>query len=184
MRCPPFADGTFHVVYNLLNSFGYYPPATRGQSLRLSPAQRDAGDVAILREWRRILRRRGRLVLDLSNRVPLIQIVRRSPRVRYAGGGYEAVEEFDWNPEDECLRNRTLWRWQLPSMQSSARDTTPRPERGSERAGYRVRLYTPTQIRSLLHRAGFAVEQFFGDFTSSDFDSRRSDRMIVIARRD
>ena len=167
MRHLPFAEGSFHGVYNLLNSFGYYPPPALHGPARLSPAARDAGDISLLKEWRRVLRRGGRLVLDLSNRRPLIDIVRRAPRVHYAGGEYEAVEEFAWDARDECLRNRTRWRW----------------EGGAEEGSYRVRLYTPRQIQALLRHAGFHVEELHGDFNGGPFDARRSDRMIVIARR-
>ncbi|MCL5271556.1 MAG: hypothetical protein M1457_13615 [bacterium] len=65
------------------------------------------------------------------------------------------------------MGNRTVWRW--PG--------------GRERAGYRLRLYTPAQIIRLLAGAGFEVAALCGDFAGEVFDSRRSDRMLVIARR-
>jgi SAM-dependent methyltransferase len=191
MRRLPFSPARFDVLYNLLNSFGYYPPP-----LGSSPAQRAAADVAILREWRRVLRRGGRLVLDLSNRRPLLQIIRRNPRVRYAGGDCEAEEYFAWDPREECLCNRTIWRWRPASTTAAPADPAapdysqfsaelPQaagPRTRTERGAYRVRLYTPRQITALLQSAGFAPQALYGDFASTPYNPHTSDRMLVIAQ--
>ena len=105
----PLASGSFDVVINMLNSFGY------GSA---------AGDAQTLAEWARVLARGGRLLMDLPNRQALLAIVRRQPMVRYCGGDYEAVEEFEWDADAQCLLNQTRWRW--PG--------------GGEEAGYRLRL--------------------------------------------
>lgn len=158
MRQMPLADGSFDCLLNLLNSFGYYPP--RGKS--------GLDDRATLTEFARVLKPGGRLVMDLSNRRALIDLVRRQSVIRYCGGGYEAVEEFQWDRREQCLINRTTWRW---------------PE-GQEEAGYRLRLYTPGQIQRLLERNHFAIEEIYGDFGGDAFDPWDSDRMLIIARKD
>ena len=154
----PFAAGSFHVVLNLLNSFGYYPPAGREGA-----SERD--DRAVLGEWARMLKPGGRLVMDLPNRRALIGLVARQPIIRYRGGGYEARERFAWNPRTQCLENRTRWRW--PG--------------GEERARYRLRLYTPAQIGQMIERAGLERTAIYGDFNAAAFDPPRSDRMLVLA---
>lgn len=156
MRRLPLADRSVDVVVNMLNSFGYYPP------LRV----RRPDDRAVLREWARVLRPAGHLVMDLPNRRPLIELVRRQSRIRYCGGPYAGSEQFRWDSATQCMFNRTVWQW--PG--------------GREEASYRLRLYTPTQMRRMLARAGFRVETMLGDFDESPFHPRRSDRMIVIAR--
>ena len=121
----------------------------------------------MLAECARVLRRRGRLVLDLANRRALVALVRRQPMIRYAGEGFEVIEQFAWDPESEVLRNETRWRW----------------AGGQERARYRLRLYTPAQIRRELARAGFELLELCGGFDGSPLDPHNSDHMLVLARK-
>lgn len=176
MRRLPFADASFDAVLNLLNSFGYYPPGDKKLKLAnvkaqmLNPHARNPqplDDRATLAECARVLRRGGRLVLDLANRRALIDLVRRQPAIRYAGGECEVLERFALDGAGEVLRNETIWRW---------------PD-GCERARYRLRLYTPGQIRRLLERAGFEGVKIHGGFDGRPLDTRHSDRMLVLARR-
>lgn len=162
MRRLPFADAAFDAVLNLLNSFGYYPPEP-GRARGGAPLD----DRAMLAECARVLRPGGRIVLDLANRRALVDLVRRQPVICYSGGDYEAVEHFEWDPRAEVLRNETLWTW--PG--------------GSESARYRLRLYTPSQIRRLLARYGLEPLEILGGFNGSPFDPFESDRMLVLARR-
>jgi SAM-dependent methyltransferase len=161
MRRLPFAAGAFHTVLNLLNSFGYFPPP---------PGRRGGaseGDRAVLAEMARVLRPGGWLVMDLPNRRALLDIVRRQPLIRYCDAQRQAQERFSWDSGTQCLSNRTQWRW--PG--------------GAQTAGYRVRLYTPAQMRALLERAGFEIVEMMGDFGGGPFDPRQSDRMLILARR-
>jgi SAM-dependent methyltransferase len=162
MRRLPFAGGAFDTIINLLNSFGYFPLRLRSRS---APAVPD--DRSVLAEWARLLRPGGRLAMDLPNRRALLQLVRTRPRVRYAVEHCDVEEVFGWDPATQCLLNRTCWRW---------RD-------GIERSGYRLRLYTPAEIRGLLARGGFAIQAVHGDFRGGPFQGD-SDRMLLICRRD
>lgn len=162
MRRLPLAGAAFDVVLNLLNSFGYYPP---GRGRRGGAAPLD--DRTMLAECARVLRRRGRLVLDLANRRALVALVRRQPVIRYSGEGFEVIEQFAWDPDSEVLRNQTQWRW----------------SGGEERARYRLRLYTPAQIGRELARAGLELLELRGGFDGSAFDPHSSDHMLVLARK-
>ena len=153
----PFADGSFHVVLNLLNSFGY----------RGGDGGGDRRDRRVLAELARVARRGGRLVLDLPNRRAVLATVRAEPIIRYGGAGLEAIERFAWDRPSQCLVNRTSWRW--PG--------------GSEEARYRLRLYTPAQARRLIEGIGLGIESMMGDFRGGRFDPHRSDRMLIVARK-
>jgi SAM-dependent methyltransferase len=162
MRRLPLASASFDAVLNLLNSFGYYPPP-RGRAGR----HRELDDRDMLAECARVLRPGGRLLLDLANRRALVRLIERQPLIRYAGGEWEVVEHFAWDPALEEIRNETVWRW----------------PNGEELARYRLRLYTPGQIRTLLERNGLELVKLFGGFDGSPLDPFTSDRMLVIARK-
>ena len=164
MRRLPWADGAFDAVLNLLNSFGYDPARPRGGQGRRTPP----GDRTALEEWARVLRPGGRLALDLPDRLGLLRLVRRQPCIRYCMDGHEATERFAWDAAGQCLLNRTRWSW--PG--------------GGEEAGYRLRLYTPRQIEQLLGRAGFRILRSYGDFQGNPYQPGRSDRLLLICRRD
>jgi hypothetical protein len=87
--------------------------------------------------------------------------------MRYWAGDYDVTEQFEWAPADQCLVNKTRWVW--PG--------------GRQRAGYRLRVFTPAQLERMLARAGFEPLRWFGDFDGEAFDPYNSSRMIVIARK-
>ncbi|MCE5229383.1 class I SAM-dependent methyltransferase [bacterium] len=169
MRRLPFADGSCDVVLNMLNSFGYYPPEKTGaqEDGRAAGIMPPLDDRATLAEFARVLRPGGRLVLDLANRRALIERVQRDPMIRYAGAEYESLERFTWDPETEVMRNETVWRW--PG--------------GRERARYHMWLFAPWQIANELKLNGLEVEKIFGGFDGRPFDSGKSERMLVIAKK-
>lgn len=150
----PLADRSIDVVLNLLNSFGYFPFGTDGDCRQLA-------------EFARVLKPRGRLVMDLPNRQGLLATVRREPIIRYATARYEAVEQFRWDAATQTMHNVTRWRW--PG--------------GREQAGYALRLYTPAQIKKMLAKAGFEIEHAFGDFAGRPFHPPTSDRLLIFAHR-
>jgi SAM-dependent methyltransferase len=159
MRRPPYASGRFDAILNLLNSFGYYPPSGPWGNNWLD-------DRGVIAEWARLLRPGGGLVMDLPNRRALVTLVNKQPRVRYAAAGFDVTESFQWDPVSQCMRNKTQWKW--PG--------------GREESGYRIRLYTPTQIQAMLARYGFEITSFLGNFRDEPFDPWRSDRMLIVAR--
>lgn len=132
--------------------------------------------ITALRRVRGLLRRRGRLILDLSAPDPATWIREDSVLVhawtRTVDG--ELVQKLVARTVDETAQVQTLRlvydRW--------ANGGPPR-RIGSE---LRLRYFFPSELALLLRLAGFAPEGWYGDYDLSPFEAD-SPRLIVIARR-
>jgi SAM-dependent methyltransferase len=132
----PFSDGRFDAVLNLGTALGY-----RGE----------AGDLAALREFRRVLAPGGRLVLETAHRDaagPGGALAEYEERPLPSGGALRVERDFDVRRgvlrEVQQLRETDAW--------------------GPPRA-YAIRLYAAVELDRMLTRAGFGRRAFHGSLT-------------------
>jgi SAM-dependent methyltransferase len=150
MRALDF-DGEFDAVVNIFTSFGYFDEET---------------DKAVLRRFRRALKPRGRLLLELQNGYRMMSILA-------AGGGRSDHLE---QRGDDLLIDRSTY---------DALTGRTLTERTSVRAGkvrryrFSVRLFTLTELAAWLRDTGFSqIAAFDQDGETYALTSRR---MCVVA---
>jgi SAM-dependent methyltransferase len=148
IRRLPFADGDFDGALNLFTSIGYFG---------------DDGDLAALRELRRVLRPGATLVIETLHRDRLVSIFR----------------ERDWQslPDGALLLEER--RLDLVAGVIEATHTLLRDDVVVSRRAHLVRLYTATELVRLLERAGFGRIQCFGGYAEEPLT--RDTRLVVVA---
>jgi SAM-dependent methyltransferase len=150
MREIPF-DNHFDAVINMYSSFGYL--------------ESEAEDLKVLESISRSLKRGGRLLLDMLNR-------------EWAVANYI---QNDWHAEPDgtlYVEHRAL---DLESSRMRVRFVIVEPNGGRrDSPGHDIRLYTLTEMKILLERAGFAGVEVYGGFDGEKYgiDTRR---MILCA---
>ena len=150
MRAIPF-DSHFDAVINMYSSFGYL--------------ESEAEDLKVLESIARSLKRGGRLLLDMLNR-------------EWAVANYI---QNDWHAEPDgtlYVEHRAL---DLESSRMRVRFVIVGPD-GSRRdsPGHDIRLYTLTEMKRLLARAGFAGVDVYGGFDGEKYGIETR-RMILCA---
>jgi SAM-dependent methyltransferase len=154
MRRLPFAGGEqgFPVLVNFFTSFGYFDA--------------DEENERAAREMARVLRPRGRFLIDLLN--PKHVVRRLVPRSERRAGPFAVVEErwFD------AARRRIEKRIELHDAAKGER----------RRYAESVRVYEEAEIRALLEREGLEVREVFGDFAGSP-PAGDAPRLVVSGRR-
>ena len=136
MRYLPFAAGSFDMVVNFFTSFGYFAEPE--------------DDRRVLNEIRRVLRSDGRFMLDFLN----AERVRRnlvSEDVRFVEGRFVT----------QTRRLEDGGRVVVKEIRISATETGEPASTFYER----VRLYSPTELASLLRAAGLEPQTTFGDYS-------------------
>jgi ubiquinone/menaquinone biosynthesis C-methylase UbiE len=177
MRCLPFRAEAFTAAINMDTSFGYLPT--------------EEADMQSLTEMRRVLRRDGRLVLDVFN---LKQLQRKygrqsvSKRLRWAalplllamGSRRLLLWVYRWlsYPSFLLLQKRTIgdgggWLCDLwvVYIRADGRLLT---------FSHRVRLYPKEQLMQMLAGAGFAAKKAWGDYEQQPF-SADALRLILLS---
>jgi len=132
-RDVPYPDGSFQAVLCLYNSLGYLG---------------DKGDLAVLRELRRVLARGRRLVVSLYHRDRLVQAFAPRSERRLPDGSL-FVEEATFDPVEGVL--------------SATHTRVVRGGPSSPRF-FRVRVYSATELVRLFRAAGFREIECFGDW--------------------
>ena len=149
-RAIPLADETFDLALNLFSSLGYLG---------------DEGDVGVLREIRRVLRPRGRLVVEAIHRDRLVRIFDpRSSQTYPDGTVFEQVRSFD--PAAGLVEET---------------QTLVAPDGARESRSYRLRVYSATELLAMLAEAGFAARALYGDLDGNPFTL--DTRLAVVAER-
>lgn len=153
LRALPVPDAAFDVVLNWYTSFGYFD---------------DAGNAAFLRELHRVVRPGGRVVIDVMNPAAVIHSV---------SSRSSTLPSVTWRGKDHMLDETAvdLDRGLFHTRHSLTRDGRTRTMR------YTLRFHFPTELRSMLHRAGFRKVRVSGDEGGRLLVT--DSRMIVIAER-
>jgi SAM-dependent methyltransferase len=159
MNCLPFADGSFEVLIQLFNSFGY----------RATAGERDpAPERRLLREMRRVLARGGQMLLELPSIEHVRAALDESPTMVLQTGRRSITEN-----------------WRLDAATQMLEGTTTFHDRGaSVTVGFFVRLFPLTEFIALARSAELRPRLVFGDLDGSPFRGINSHQMVVILERD
>jgi ubiquinone/menaquinone biosynthesis C-methylase UbiE len=143
----PFPDDRFDAVLNLFSALGY-----TGKE----------GDTQALREFHRVLRPGGRLVVETMHRDRLIRIFqpRRWERLPQ---GY-LLEESRFDPVESVMENTVLYL---------------RDEGEPQEWPYELRIYTPTELVEMARAAGFGEIACYGGFEREELGA--DTRLVLVA---
>jgi ubiquinone/menaquinone biosynthesis C-methylase UbiE len=138
----PFPDGRFDAVFNLFTSIGY-----TGRE----------GDARAFREFRRVLRPGGKLVIETMHRDRLVRVF-QARRWERLPDGY-LIEEGAFDQVTSVYENTMVY---LP-------DDGPARE-----FPYVIRTYTATELVEMLREAGFEDVSCYGGYDGEEltFDTR------------
>jgi ubiquinone/menaquinone biosynthesis C-methylase UbiE len=146
----PFTDESFNAVFNLFTSLGYL--------------ERDE-DVGVLREFRRVLRPGGALVVETMHRDRLSR--------------FFVTRTWDRLPDGSLFLQDRQPDWVAETVSTEFLIITPEGERIERRFVHRA--YTATEWLEMLQEAGFVEIEFFSDWGEKPPTPDR--RLIVRARR-
>ena len=134
----PYEDGSFDVVLNLFTSLGYAG---------------DAEDRRAVREFRRVLRPGGRLVIQTMHRDRLARLLRERTWDDLPDGG-RVLQHRRFDPVTGTVDE--VHHYLRPDGTSSSRS-------------FHTRTYTATEIAAFLAGAGFSTVSWYGDFDGGPF---------------
>jgi len=144
----PFDDDSFGCVTNLFSSLGYWG---------------EEGDLQALREFRRVLRPGGRLLVETMHRDRLMAIYNRRSWEELPEGGLLVEERtFDYERGIMVVRHDLI-------EPDGTRIGTP----------YEMRVYNLTELVALARQAGFEQIASHGDFDGAPVS--RDTRLILVA---
>jgi SAM-dependent methyltransferase len=149
MRELPLRTSSFDAAVSLFSSFGYL--------------ESDAEDLRVLREVARVLKPRGKLLLDLLNREYALSGF--ADTVQRALGETLVVEKRVW----DLLEGRLSTSFVIVSQDGAQKESV----------GHSLRLYTLTELRALLGAAGLAIERVYGGVSGEAY-TLESVRMIPL----
>jgi SAM-dependent methyltransferase len=146
----PFDDERFDAAVNLYSSLGYLG---------------DEADVEVLGQIRRVLRPKGRLVVETMHRDLAVRRFAES-NWRLLGEGRLLLEQRTLDPAAGVVQ----------TTQTLIDSTGERDARH-----FSVRVYTATELLAMLARAGFAEARCYGELDGSPFAV--DTRLVIVARR-
>lgn len=144
-------QGKFDAVVNLFTSFGYF--------------EEDEEQLNVLRQIQRVLKPRGRFMIDLLNEGYV-----RENLIAYSEREVDGVSIS----ETRRLMNGFVVK-EIHIEEAGA------PIR---RYWERVKLYTLPAMENMLKEAGLRIDQVYGDYEENVYDARQSPRMIVVGRQE
>jgi ubiquinone/menaquinone biosynthesis C-methylase UbiE len=143
----PLEENRFAAVLNLFTPLGY-----AGKE----------GDTEAFREFRRVLRPGGRLVVEMMHRDRLARIF-QAHRWERLPEGY-LIEESDFDPVASEMRNSVVYL----------------PDEGEPREyPYLLRVYTATELVEMAREAGFTEVDAYGGFDGEEFTV--DTRLVLVA---
>lgn len=145
----PFEDASFDAVLNLFSSLGY-----RGEE----------GDRQTLREFRRVLRPEGALVIETMHRDRLVRIFDPQSWDELDNGAFVLEER---NPD--FLTGEVETRLELVRPDGSRRSVT-----------YTLRCYNATELAALVRGAGFSRIEAYGGLEGEELTPER--RLVLVGR--
>jgi len=152
MRALPLPDQRFDAALNLFNSFGYFA---------------DAGDRQTLGEFARVLKPGGRLLLDVTNPLTLIEAVTVAPQTSQQILDMCLTEDWQYDNVTRILVNHSRFDLRGKRTQRS----------------YSVLVYNLAEIETMLGQVGLRVTTTYGGFDGERYNESASARLIVIATR-
>jgi len=143
----PLPDGRFDAVFNLFTSIGY-----TGRE----------GDTQALREFRRVLRPGGELLVETMHRDRLVRIF-QARRWERLPEGY-LVEDGSFDQVTGVYRNTIVY----------VRDDGP-----TEEFPYEIRCYTATELVEMAREAGFEDVTCYGGYDGEELTFEA--RLVLVA---
>jgi len=144
----PFEDASFDGVVNLFSSLGYWG---------------EEGDTQALREFRRVLRPGGRLVVELMHRDFLMS--------------YWAGKSWDDLPDGSLMLEER--EFDLERGVNVVRFEVVEPDGNRIDASYELRVYSATELSALVRAAAFSDIACYGDFEGAPLS--RESRLVLVA---
>jgi ubiquinone/menaquinone biosynthesis C-methylase UbiE len=155
---PHFPADSFDLVVSLFNSFGYF--------------DRRSDDLKMLRAVNRVLKPRGWFIINTLNEGGVRERLKKP-----ISTGREPllnVLMIDEARYDRKAR-KTVCRWTIADLRGAKSPVV--------RLDFRQNVYSHTQLKNLLRRAGFKVEKTWGVLAGGRFDPRKSWHQTIAARK-
>ncbi|WP_334076217.1 MULTISPECIES: class I SAM-dependent methyltransferase [Paenibacillus] len=152
MRKLPLPGG-FDAVVNLFSSFGYF--------------EQDEEHVKVLREICRMLKPRGRFIIDFLN--PSYTAAHLVP-------ASQRVDDGQRIDEKRAIENGYVKKWITITNETNPGE---KPRHYLER----IKMYSRETFEAMLTEAGLMLEQVHGGYEEELYDPERSSRMIMVGRR-
>ncbi len=152
MRRLPFAEAALAGAWCLFNSFGYFPHEE---------------NLAALKDWGRVIRPEGHVVLQVPNRPVMGKIAEEFAPSQMMTNDFCVTEVYDYDRDSKSMKGRGLWQF-----------------KGREQPWeFTLRMYTLKELERALGKAGFDTVEVREDFDSEEFKERASTQLILTARR-
>lgn len=150
----PYRNQSFDAALLLFNSFGYVDDS--------GTAARD-----LLAEIARVLKPGAGFLIEVADRRSVVAAVREMPRRFLSADKCEMEEDFQFNATTHVLS-------------ASVRFSSPL---GTRETGYRIRLYSQTELVRMLVAVGMVPVASFGSYDGEPYVSGQADALLIHARR-
>jgi ubiquinone/menaquinone biosynthesis C-methylase UbiE len=151
MRCVPLKDASVDIVLSMFTSFGYF--------------ETDVEHINLLKEWNRLLKTDGRLIIDYLNRPHVLDTLENAETDSVNNVNGHTIAQQRMLSEDTLRIEKRI-------------EFTNGDSENNRVFLESVRMYDLNELSKLLGEAGFRITHLFGDFMGSAY-SPTTDRLIV-----